>query len=829
MKRLWIAFTLVMVLSFLVLGWIGTRIYQELPPIPDKFVTTDGVTLVDLSDIQAGQNVWQSMGGMQVGSVWGHGSYVAPDWTADWLHRESVFILDLWGNQDFGKPFAELSGEQKGQLTGRLAEQLKRNTFDEATGVATISTERAAAFEAITAHYETVFMGGNADYAIPAGTISSEERVRKMCAFYFWSSWAAVTTRPGDIASYTNNWPHEPLVGNLPTGDNIVWTGVSVIVLLAGISAMAWWYAVRKEEEEEGHAHASDPLALWEATPSQKATIKYFWVVAALILAQMSLGIVTAHYGVEGEGFYGFPLHEWLPYSVSRTWHVQIGLFWIATAWLAAGLFIGPLVSHHEPKYQRLGVNVLFAALLLVVVGSLAGEWLSVKNHLSDAVSFYFGHQGYEYVELGRFWQILLMVGLLLWLVLMLRVLWPALQKNGLGNLPDSAAKLSAEDRAAARQAATSQSAVQQRGSMFAQPTAEAASVTPASSAANVAVADETVAGPVAQATILAPEERANQRHLVILLAVATAAIALFYGAGLTWGRHSHLTIVEYWRWWVVHLWVEGFFEVFATTVIAFIFMRLNLIKPGVAAAAALLAASIFMAGGIIGTLHHLYFSGTPTVALVWGSVFSALEVVPLTLIGFDAMEDLGRSKQTPWVKRYKWPIYFFVAVAFWNMIGAGLFGFMINPPIALYYMQGLNTTPLHGHAALFGVYGMLGMGLMLLCLRVLIPQREWKDGMLRISFWGLNIGLFAMCIFSLLPVGLLQTKASVEHGYWFARSSEFMQTDMMQFWRWMRVPGDTIFFFGAVALVLFVIGLKTGHSFKKPSDTDTALQKSEI
>ena len=213
----------------------------------------------------------------------------------------------------------------------------------------------------------------------------------------------------------------------------------------------------------------------------------------------------------------------------------------------------------------------------------------------------------------------------------------------------------------------------------------------------------------------------------------------MFYGAGLTWGQHTHLSMVEYWRWWVVHLWVEGFFEVFATTVIAFFFMRLKLVRPGVAAAAALLSATIYLSGGIIGTCHHLYFSGTPTVALAWGSVFSALEVVPLVLVGFEAMADLRRSRSSAWVRRYKWPIYFFVSVAFWNMIGAGLFGFMINPPIALYYMQGLNTTPLHGHAALFGVYGMLGIGLMLVCLRALIPGVEWKDGLLKFSFWAMN------------------------------------------------------------------------------------------
>lgn len=738
MKKLWIAFALVMVVSFTVLGWIGTRIYDESPPLVNKVVTTEGKVVIDAGEIAAGQSVWQSLGGMEVGSIWGHGSYVAPDWTADWLHRESVFILDRWAKNDFGTKFEKLDNEKQSQLSGRLVTLMRANTYDPTTQTVTIAPIRADAFESNLAHYSDVFANGKTDYAIPAGAVTDTARLYRLSAFFFWTAWAASTNRPHDEISYTNNWPYEPLFGNRPTGETVVWTGVSIIMLLAGISAMAWWYASRREAEEERVVPETDPLGTWAATPSQKATVKYFWVVSALILVQMLLGVITAHYGVEGDGFYGFPLSKWLPYSVARTWHIQMGLFWIATAWLAAGLFIGPLVSEQEPKGQRLGVNVLFLALLLVVVGSLTGEWLSIHNKMTDLVSFYLGHQGYEYVDLGRVWQIGLFVGLLLWLFLMIRVLRPALRKEG------------------------------------------------------------------------------EQKQLVALLAVSTGAIALFYGAGLTWGQHTHLSMVEYWRWWVVHLWVEGFFEVFATTVIAFIFMRLNLIRPGIAAAAALLSATIFLSGGIIGTCHHLYFAGTPPVALAFGSVFSALEVVPLVLVGFDAMEDLRRSRTSPWVQRYKWPIYFFVAVAFWNMVGAGLFGFMINPPIALYYMQGLNTTPLHGHAALFGVYGMLGIGLMLLCLRVLVPGVEWKDGLLRFSFWSLNGGLMAMCVLSLLPVGLMQTWASVDHGYWYARSSEFMQTPIMQILRWMRVPGDTIFFLGAVALVLFVVGLKTGHSFRR-------------
>lgn len=735
MKKLWLSFAALLVVSFSVLGWIGTRIYQEMPPLPDHINTTDGTPVFASGDVGRGQNVWQSMGGMQVGSIWGHGSYIAPDWTADWLHRELMFVLQEWAENKY----ETLPLEEQSRLQGRLQQLYRTNTFDAATNTIKLEPVRARAIAATAAHYAETFRKGNINYAIQPGAISTPERMQQFSAFIFWTAWTASANRPNDTITYTNNWPHEPLINNRPSGDAVMWTGVSIIMLLAGISALVWWYASRKEQDDHGPLSDFDPLAKWTATPSQKATLKYFWVVSLLILVQIILGIVTAHFGVEGDGFYGINLNEILPYAVSRTWHVQLGIFWIATAWLAAGLFIGPLVSGVDPKFQRLGVNILFGALLLIVVGSLTGEWMSVMNRMSDATSFYWGHQGYEYVDLGRAWQYLLFAGLLIWFALVVRSILPALKNAG------------------------------------------------------------------------------ESKHLIWLFLISGGAIGLFYGAGLTWGQHTHLSIVEYWRWWVVHLWVEGFFEVFATTVIAFFFARLGLIKPDFAARAALLSSTIFLAGGVIGTCHHLYFSGTPTVAMAWGSVFSALEVVPLTLVAYSALDDIRRGTLTKWAARYKWPIYFFVAVAFWNMVGAGLFGFMINPPIALYYMQGLNTTPLHGHAALFGVYGMLGMGLMLVCLRAMQPDADWKENWLKFSFWSMNGGLFAMCVGSLLPVGLLQTKASVEHGYWYARSTEFLQTDTMQVLRWLRAPGDTLFAIGAIVLVVFVFTTRS----PKPMVTD--------
>jgi len=744
-RRLWLAFGAVIAASFLTLGYAGIRIYQQAPPVPDRIVTDTGRDVVEPGDVAAGQNVWQSMGGMEVGSIWGHGSYVAPDWTADWLHRESMFILDRWSEVESGERYDARDPETQAWLRQRLEQMMRANTYDSATETLTIGSARVAAFAANEMHYADVFARGREEYAIPAGALTDLVKQRQLAAFFFWTAWAASTNRPGDTVSYTSNWPHEELIGNRPTGDAIVWTGVSIIMLLAGIGLMAFWHAAQPADRPTGDVPADDPLLGSRVFPSQLAVRKYFWTVAGLLLLQIIVGMISAHYGVEGDGFYGLKIDQWLPYSVVRTWHVQLGIFWIATTWLAAGLYIGPAVGGVEPRFQRLGVNVLFGALLVVVLGSMAGQWLSVKQMLDGDAWFYFGHSGYEYIDLGRAWQIALLIGLALWLVLMLRALLPALRRK-----------------------------------------------------------DE-------------------QRTILTLFVVSAVAIAGFYGAALGAGRHTNLAMAEYWRWWVVHLWVEGFFEVFATVVIAFLFARLKLVSLASAGRNSVLASTIFLAGGIIGTLHHLYFSGTPTIALALGSVFSALEVVPLLFVGFDAWQNLNLSRTAPWVQKYRWPIYFFVAVSFWNLVGAGLFGFMINPPVALYYMQGLNTTPVHGHAALFGVYGMLGLGLMLFSLRALRPGEQWRESLLRFAFWSLNIGLFAMVVISLLPVGLMQTWAAVEYGYWYARSPEFLQTGLIDTLRWLRVVGDTIFAAGVVAIVMFTLGLITGHSTRPEGVADSA------
>jgi len=742
-RRLWILLAACVTGAFLLLGGLGVEVYRQAPPIPERVVTADGRLLVTRDDILDGQQVWQSIGGQQVGSVWGHGAYQAPDWSADWLHREALALGALTPAP------AELDADARAAVVAdRVRRELRTNGYDPATGTLTVSEARARAIAQVGRHYDALFGGDPSldalreDYALSRRPVPDAERRQRLNAFFFWTAWAAAAERPGTHVSYTNNWPHEPLVGNRPTAANVLWSIVSVVLLLAGVATLVWWRAFRDQPDDRAEPPREDPLARAKLTPSMRAVAYYLGAVAGLFGLQVLLGALTAHYTVEGQAFFGLPLGEWLPYAVARTWHVQLGMFWIATAFLAAGLFLAPLIGGHEPRWQRAGVLILLGALVMVVLGSLGGEWLSIQQRLSLDAGFWVGHQGYEYVDLGRGFQLALFGGLLLWLSLMVRALLPAWRRGG-----------------------------------------EASTV-------------------------------------IRLFVASTVAIGLMYGAGLFYSARTHLTVMEYWRWWVVHLWVEGFFEVFATAALSFLFVHLGLVRARLAGAAVLASASLFLVAGIPGTFHHLYFSGTPTPIMAVGASFSALEVVPLVVVGWEAWNTWRMQRAAAWMQRYRWAITCFVGVAFWNLVGAGLFGFLINPPISLYYLQGLNTTPVHAHTALFGVYGLLSIGLVLLVARVLSGQRAWRERPLAIAFWGMNLGLGLMVLLSLLPVGLAQGYASVETGLWYARSAEFLQQPWLQTLRWLRMVGDTVFLVGAGALIWFLLGLVTGWSYRARAES---------
>ncbi len=516
LKRLWILLGVGMVLAFGVLLFFGVEIYRLKPPIPAMVISDNGDVLYTRENIEEGQNVWQSLGGMQQGSIWGHGSYVAPDWSTDWLHREALALEGIF-HRARGGANTPPTNEQRAFLQVLVQEEMRRNRYNPANETITISQDRMSAVELVEDHFTTLFATYNDidgqnlrnEYAFPPNILITPDQARALSAFFFWTSWGSVTNRPGDTISYTSNWPHEPLVGNHATGAAFIWSIVSILLLLGCAGALCFYYVRqydlwRERIVPEGGPASRNPLANVKLTPSMRQPPSIFgWLWANDRTGRT--GILTAHYAVEGQDLYGIPLAEIIPYSVSRTWHTQLAVFWIATAWLATGLFMAPLLSGKDPAYQTLGVNFLWLCLIIIVVGSFAGEWLGINQFFSRTMNFWFGHQGYEYVDLGRFWQIFLFIGLLLWLVLVLRALVPAL-KGG------------------------------------------------------------------------------HNRSLIALTLLASVAIGLLYGAGLFWGQNTHISVMEYWRWWVVHLWVEGVFEVFATAIIALIFVNLKLLRASTAA-----------------------------------------------------------------------------------------------------------------------------------------------------------------------------------------------------------------------------------------------------
>lgn len=742
-KKLWITLILTMTITFTVLGYYGAEVYREAPPVPGQYITENKEVIYSKTDIYQGQSAWQSIGGMSVGSVWGHGAYQAPDWTADWLHRELLAWYDIEAKQRYGLLYEALTAEQQNAIHFVVKENMRRNTYDQTNDTVTISDNRLQAIKQ-TADYYIHLFGDDAtlqktreNYAMKEGTLPDEKKRMQMTAFFFWSSWAASTNRPNLDVTYTNNWPHEPLIDNVPSTENIMWSIASVVLLIFGIGAVIWiWSFYANHDEPLPEAPKQDPLAAVGLTPSQRALGKYLFIVVTLFCLQVLLGGFTAHYTVEGQEFYGINVSQIFPYSLTRTWHIQSAIFWIATAFLSAGLFLVPIINGgKDPKYQKLGVNILFLALLVVVGGSFLGQFTAIKGLMPESLNFWFGHQGYEFMELGRFWQIALYIGLIFWLILMLRGVWAALKKPG-------------------------------------------------------------------------------DNHLLILLTLSMGAIGLFYGTGLFYGEHSTLSVMEYWRWWIVHLWVEGFFEVFATVAIAFIFSSMGLVGLRSATTASLLSAILFMLGGVPGTFHHLYFSGTTTPIMAYGAMFSALEVVPLVILGYEAFENWRLRTRADWMTAVKWPLMCFIAVAFWNMLGAGVFGFLINPPVSLFYIQGLNTTANHAHAALFGVYGFLSLGFVLMVLRYIKPQMRFNDKLMKIAFWGLNIGLAMMMFITLLPHGIIQAHASISEGLWYARSEAVMQSDILVTLRWLRTFGDIVFIVGAFAVTAqVIIGLRSKNT----------------
>ena len=657
---------IVMVLGFAGLIAITSLAYRNAPPIPAQVVDAQGTSLFSGDDVRQGQAVFLKYGLMDNGSIWGHGAYLGPDYSAEALHRIGEDTADAIALQQHARPLQALDAQQQAAVHAETAVALKTNRYDADTGVLQLIAPEAVAYRQQLAHWADYFKDSTRNGGLRPGLISDPIELRQFTAFVTWAAWASVATRPGTNASYTNNFPYDPSVGNVATPTALLWSALSLFVLLAGIATVLlafgkFDYLGWISRDHHVHPH----LLPGQASPGQRALVKFFVVVALLFLVQTLVGGGVAHYRADPGSFYGFQLESIFPSNLLRTWHLQTAIFWIATAYVAAALFLGRSLRADEPRWLAGWVHLLFAAFVVVIGGSLLGEWAGIAQKLGHWW-FWLGDQGWEYLELGRIWQYLLVVGLLVWFA----ILW-----------------LLARPRAVADIAA---------------------------------------------------------RPLAKMFLFAAIAIPVFYVPALFFGAKTNYTVVDTWRFWIIHLWVEGFFEFFATTVVALTFYQLGLTRRNVALRVIYLDAILYFLGGLIGTGHHWYFSGHSNFNMAMSAMFSVLEVVPLTLLTLDAWdfvrttrgdcEVCGRAVAVP----HKWTFHFLMAVGFWNFVGAGMFGFFINLPIVSYYEVGTQITPAHGHAALMGVFGMLAIALLVFVLRQTSTDTRWPgiEKYIRVAFW---------------------------------------------------------------------------------------------
>ncbi len=755
-KHWWKVFVLIFAVSVAVVGYIGYKTYEYAPPITD-FVDEDGQVVFAAEDIVGGQKTFFRYGLMDYGSFLGDGGMRGPDFTA-----EALNLTARWMNELYDEPWRDsVPDDNLRQSVVRtiVQEELKENRYDPdyytqrgesrasryEPGAVTLTAGQVHAFSLLNEYYAQMFGEGGelvgTEQFEPANYITNPEAIRQLTAFFFWGGWLSAAQRPGYNYSYTNNWPFDPLAGNLPHGGLVLWSVLGVLVVILGMGIMFYFYGKMDPEAEfDEQQTRMPPLATTEVveryqpTPTQRATYKFFAVAAILFLIQILAGLLMLF------DFLGVNVFsEWLPVTVTRAWHTQISILWIAVCWFAATIWVLPLICRPEPSGQLRSVNTLFLMLAVVAVGGAAGIPLGIGGALGEGGAVrWFGLQGWEYMTIGRFYHIVLYASFLLWLTIVVRGLWPALRQKQTWSLPN-------------------------------------------------------------------------------WMVYSIAGIIFMFSASFIARTDTNFVIADYWRWFTIHMWVEAFFEVFTTIVLAYFLYLMGFVTHRMAARIVYLASVLFLGSGLVGISHNFYWNAKSIETIALGGVLSSLQVAPLVLLTvtawrfrtmpestFRKLRERGGSRATFGLTS---AFLFLVGVNFWNFLGAGVFGFAINLPIVNYYQHGTYLTANHGHAALFGVYGNLAIAAMLFCGRWIIRPEQWNARLLRISFWSLNIGLFLMVVMDLFPVGVHQLIVAMDQGYAFARSQAFLKASTFQMFTLLRGVGVTIFTIGGVIpLVWFMV-----------------------
>lgn len=716
-------------LNLVVMGAGAWFAYQEAPPIPEEVVGPDGETVVTGAEVQDGKEAFQQYGLMNHGSILGNGAYYGEDYTAETLELKTQHMREYYADAEYGAAYGDLASGEQSRIDAIVRDELDQS--HDGGDVVEYSAAELYAHEQVRETYVERYHEGDHDRGVPVEMIGSEEGAQNFADFALWTAWFSHTDRPNADHSYTNEWPYAPGAGNDATGSAMIWSVIAMVLLVGAAGAAILLYKSVKLPEPSSEGISVPEPGDVSVFPSQRAALRFIPIAAGLFFAQVLLGGLLAHFYIERAGFFGieqvFGIHilQLLPFSIAKTWHIDLGILWIASTWLGAGLFLPPLLTGHEPKRQGTYVSVLLGALVVVVVGGMGGIWLGANGYLPGELWWLLGNEGLEYLEVGKVWQAGLLAGFILWAILAIRGLKPLLDREPVYGLA----------------------------------------------------------------------------HMILY---AGGSITLLFVAGFMFTPSTNIAVTEFWRWWVVHMWVEGAFEFFIVAIIGLTLVSMNLLSRRSAEKAVMLQALLVMGTGVIGVSHHYWWIGMPDYWVPIGSVFSTLELLPLIFILYEAIGQYRAMSETGFP--YKLPFMFIVASGVWNFVGAGVLGFFINLPLINYYEHGTYLTVGHAHAAMFGAFGFLALGMVAYMLQLSIDPERWDASWLRAAFWCWNVGLALMVFVSVLPVGFLQLDVAFTESYAAARSLAFYERDVVQTLFWARLPGDTLIIVGTAIYVADLI-----------------------
>jgi len=739
-KNWWGPLLFILIISVLGVGMIGYQTYNDAPPM-SGFNSEDGSPIITQSDIERGQTVFHKYALMEYGSFFGDGAQRGPDFTAETLHKMAEFMQVYEVGQFKDNNGKEPTEFEEQIIAENVKKDLKVNGYSEEKDIVVLSKAHEFAFEKVKSYYHNQFFNPDPKKSFPPKDyIKDPQEISDLSAFFYWGAWVCVTVRPGSEFSYTHNWPYDVDAGNTPTSPVILWSVLGLLAFVLACGIVLYFIGQYNQLPNRFFKDGTGPLLTFERiqnfspTKTQRASYKFFYVAIILFCLQVVSGIITINEFVNFLGFFGIHTSEAFPITISRSWHLMLALYWISTCWIASSIFILPILSKKEIKGQLWLINFLFVLLFIMVGGSLAGMVLGPKG-LLGSWWYYLGHQGWEFVDFGRLYQVLLMIIFIFWGIIVYRGLRPAFKKGKPWNLPN-------------------------------------------------------------------------------WIMYSVVGIPLLFLSGFVAKPETNFVIADFWRWMVVHMWVEAFFEVFITVIVSYLMVLMGLVSRNAAIRVVYIATILFLGTGLLGISHNFYWNAKPVATMALGSVFSTLQFVPLILLTVEAwrFKNMPKMAVTGGKKigdDFGFPevFLFLIAVNFWNFFGAGVMGIIINLPIMNYFEHGTYLTVNHGHAALMGVYGNISLAALLFASKLLFKPNRWNNKVVKLSFWSINVGLMLMVVLDLFPAGAIQFKTVLDKGFWYARSEDFITGTAFESLTWLRGIGASVFFFGGVLpLTWFIV-----------------------